>query len=57
MKGPSIKPFKWVAVHVSISAASSLLVVCKFASDVTAAMLVVKNKIISLPWEFNSIFI
>ena len=27
-----------------------------FASDVTAAMLVVKNKSISLLWELNSIF-
>ena len=28
---------------------------CWFASDVTAAMLVVKNKSISLRWEMNSI--
>ena len=28
---------------------------CWFASDVTAAMLVVKNKNISLRWEMNSI--
>ena len=27
-----------------------------FARDVTVAMLVVKNKIISLLWELNSIF-
>ena len=30
---------------------------CWFARDVTAAMLVVKNKSISLLWELNSIFI
>ena len=29
---------------------------CWFARDVTAAMLVVKNKSISLLWELNSIF-
>ena len=29
---------------------------CWFAGDVTAAMLVVKNKSISLLWELNSIF-
>ena len=29
---------------------------CWFARDVTAAMLVVKNKSISLLWEQNSIF-
>ena len=29
---------------------------CSFARDVTAAMLVVKNKSISLLWELNSIF-
>ena len=29
---------------------------CWFAHDVTAAMLVVKNKSISLLWELNSIF-
>ena len=29
---------------------------CWFASDVTAALLVVKNKSISLLWELNSIF-
>ena len=28
---------------------------CWFSSDVTAAMLVVKNKSISLRWEMNSI--
>ena len=28
---------------------------CLFASDVTAAMLVVKNKRVSLRWEMNSI--
>ena len=32
-----------------------LLSYCWFASDVTAAMLVVKNKSISLRWEMNSI--
>ena len=30
---------------------------CWFARDVTAAMLVVKNKSISLLWELNSVFI
>ena len=30
---------------------------CWFARDVTAAMVVVKNKSISLLWELNSIFI
>ena len=30
-------------------------VYCRFASDVTAAMLVVKNKRVSLRWEMNSI--
>ena len=29
---------------------------CWFARDVTAAMLVVKNKTVSLRWELNSIF-
>ena len=29
---------------------------CWFARDVTAAMLVVKNKRISLLWELNSIY-
>ena len=29
---------------------------CWFGRDVTATMLVVKNKIISLLWQFNSIF-
>ena len=29
---------------------------CSFARDVTAAMLVVKNKTVSLRWELNSIF-
>ena len=29
---------------------------CWFARDVTAAMLVVKNKSVSLRWELNSIF-
>ena len=29
---------------------------CWFAGDLTAAMLVVKNKSISLLWELNSIF-
>ena len=29
---------------------------CWFARDVTAAMLVVKNKSTSLLWELNSIF-
>ena len=29
---------------------------CRFARDVTAAMLLVKNKSISLLWEINSIF-
>ena len=29
---------------------------CWFARDVTAAMLVVKNKSISVLWELNSIF-
>ena len=29
---------------------------CWFARDVTAAMLVVKNKSLSLLWELNSIF-
>ena len=33
-----------------------LLTYCWFARDVTAAMLVVKNKSISLLWELNSIF-
>ena len=36
---------------------SSHLPNCWFARDVTAAMLVVKNKSISLLWELNSIFI
>ena len=29
---------------------------CWFARDVTAAMLVIKNKSISLRWELNAIF-
>ena len=29
---------------------------CRFARDVTAAMLVIRNKNISLHWELNSIF-
>ena len=29
---------------------------CRFTHDVTAAMLMVKNKCISLLWELNSIF-
>lgn len=29
---------------------------CWFARDVTAAMVVVKNKTVSLRWELNSIF-
>ena len=33
-----------------------LFVNCWFARDVTAAMLVVKNKSISLLWELNSTF-
>ena len=35
---------------------SYFFVVCWLVRDVTAAMLVVKNKSISLLWELNSIF-
>ena len=35
---------------------SNMSMSCWFARDVTAAMLVVKNKSISLLWEQNSIF-
>ena len=34
----------------------SIISNCWLARDVTAAMLVVKNKSISLLWELNSIF-
>ena len=48
------KPVK--AAHIKDALFYSIGFHCWFARDVTAAMLVVKNKSISLLWELNSIF-
>ena len=45
-----------VLVAVAVVVTSTPCYNCWFARDVTAAMLVVKNKSVSLLWELNSIF-
>ena len=53
----SLSKIKATTINPGLEACNKKLPLhCWFARDVKVAMLVVKNKRISLPWELNSIF-
>ena len=56
LKGRKKKKKNHLLFNTALVAIFVVFVNCWFAGDVTAAMLVVKNKSISLLWKLNSIF-